>query len=425
MTSTVPRVVIVGAGFGGLNAAQALGSAPVQVTVIDRKNHHTFQPLLYQVATAGLSPGEIASPIRAVLRRQRNARVLLGEVTRVDLATHKVALADGEVEYDFLILAAGAGSFYFGHDNWAREAPGLSSLDDALEIRRRILMAFEKAEREPDPIRRRALLTFVIVGGGPTGVERAGAIAEIAFRVMTHDFRSIDPHEARIVLIEAGPRVLPAFPDDLSAKAEADLKRRGVEVWTNSPVSAIEPGRVRAARGDIETETALWAAGVRASPLMKSLDVPLDRMGRAIVEPDLSLAGHPEVFVIGDAASFTHQTGKPLSGVAQVAIQGGRHAAKCVLRRVRGLATEPFHYKNLGNMATIGRASAVADFGFMRLSGFPAWVAWLAIHIFWLIGFRNRLVVMIEWAWAYFTFERAARLITGDVNGEQQKKQAL
>jgi NADH:quinone reductase (non-electrogenic) len=410
-----PRVVIVGAGFGGLYAAKALRGVPVDVTVIDRRNHHLFQPLLYQVATAGLSPGDIAYPIRSIVSRQKNYSVLLAEAVGVDLTGRKVLLRDGEVAYDYLILAPGARHNYFGHEEWEARAPGLNTLEDALEVRRRILLAFEHAEREPDASRRRALLNFVIVGGGPTGVELAGAIAEIAFKVLVRDFRAIDPREAHIILVEAGPRLLATFPESLSARAEADLRRRGVEVKLNTVVTAIDAGSVQAGGEVIPAATTLWAAGVQVSALLRSLGVPLDRSGHVAVEPDQTLPGHPEVFIIGDAASFTHQTGKPLPGVAQVAIQGGRHAAHSIRLALRGLPHEPFHYVNLGNMATIGRASAVADFGFLQLSGFFAWALWLMIHISWLIGFRNRLVVLLEWAWAYITFGKAARLITGRV----------
>ncbi len=432
-----PRVVIVGAGFGGLYAAKALRDTPVEVTVVDRRNHHLFQPLLYQVATAGLSPGDIAYPIRGVLRRQRNTRVLLAEVAAVDVAGRKIILKDGELAYDYLILATGACHSYFGHPEWEPWAPGLKTLEDALEIRRRILLAFEKAEREADEEKRRALLTFVVVGGGPTGVELAGAIAEIARQVMVSDFRAIDPRESRVLLVEAGPRILPAFPENLAAKAEAALGRLGVEVWKDAPVSAVRPGpepapsagrspasaralvwpEVVAGGRVVRAATTLWAAGVMASPLAKSLVPPsgLDRVGRVLVEPDLSIPGHPEVFVIGDLAAFTHQTGKPLPGVAPVAIQQGRHAARNILRACRSEPYEPFRYQYRGNLATIGRAAAVADFGRIRLSGLPAWLTWLFVHIFWLIGFRNRFVVLFDWAWAYVTFERAARLITGDI----------
>ncbi len=414
-TDQRPRVVIVGAGFGGLYAARALERAAVHVTVVDRRNHHLFQPLLYQVATAALSPGDIAHPIRAVLSRQENARVLLGEAKAVNLKTRKVILRDGELEYGFLILATGASHTYFGHDDWEQWAPGLKNLEDALEIRRRILLAFEKAERETDETRKRELLTFVLVGGGPTGVELAGAIAEIACQVMVRDFRTIDPRQARIILLEAGPRILTAYPEDLSAKAEQALKKLGVEVWTKSPVGAIEPGRVVVAGKTIAAATVLWAAGVAASPLAQSLAVELDRAGRVLVEPDLSIPGHPEVFVIGDLAAFLHQTGIPLPGVAPVAIQQGRQAARNIIRASGGEPTQPFFYKGRGNLATIGRAAAVADFGKVKFSGLLAWLLWLFVHIFSLIGFRNRLAVLFNWAWAYFTFQRAARLITGPI----------
>jgi len=413
---STPHVVIIGAGFAGLYAARALKRADVRVTVIDRRNHHLFQPLLYQVATAGLSPGDIAYPIRAVLRRQKNARVLLEEAAAVDVAARQVRLRDGELPYDYLILATGAQHSYFGHDDWEPWAPGLKSLEDALEIRRRILLAFERAERETDESRRKALLTFVIVGGGPTGVELAGAIAEISRHVMAQDFRVIDPRQARIVLVEAGPRILPAYPESLSAKAQASLEKMGVEVLTKSLVTSVRPDAVSIGDRQIQTMTTLWAAGVQASPLARSLGVPLDRAGRVLVQPDLTVPGHPEVFVIGDLAAFLHQGGKALPGVAPVAIQQGRHAARNILRACQGRPLEPFHYIDKGSLATIGRAAAVADFGRIKLSGFFAWLAWLLVHIFFLIGFRNRFVVMIDWAWAYFSYHRAARLITGDID---------
>ena len=411
-----PHVVIVGAGFGGLYAARAFKDADVRVTVIDRRNYHLFQPLLYQVATAGLSPGDIAYPIRGVLNKQKNARVFLAEVTAIDVEAGKVVLQDGEISYDYLILAAGACHSYFGHPEWEAYAPGLKGVEDALEIRRRILLAFEKAERETDEARRLALLTFVIVGGGPTGVELAGAIGEIACKVLVGDFRTINPQEARIILIEAGPRVLPSFPEDLSTKAEVSLRRLCVDVRKNSPVTAIRPGLVETGDEHIPAATVLWAAGVAASPLARSLGVPLDRAGRVLVETDLSIPGHPEVFVIGDLAAFVHQAGHALPGLAPVAIQQGRHAAQNILRRCRGLSSTPFQYVDKGTLATIGRAAAVADFGAVKLSGFLAWIAWIFIHIFFLIGFRNRFIVLFEWAWAYVTLQRSARLITGESN---------
>jgi NADH dehydrogenase len=411
-----PEVVIVGAGFGGLYAARALKNAPVRITIIDRKNHHLFQPLLYQVATAGLSPGDIARPIRAILSRQRNARVLLAEAVGIDLGTRKVNLRDGEVPYDYLILATGVRHAYFGHDDWEQWAPGLKSLEDALEMRRRILLAFEKAERESDEARRRQLLTFVIVGGGPTGVELAGAIAGISRQVMVSDFRAIDPREARIILVEAGPRILPTYPDDLSARAESDLQRLGAEVWTGKYVTGIDGTGVTVAGEQVPAATTLWAAGVQASSLAKSLGTELDRAGRVVVNADLSVPGHPNVFVIGDLCALKGVDGKQLPGVAPVAIQQGRHAARNIILACRGAKGEPFHYLDRGSLATIGRAAAVADLGFVKFSGFMAWLAWLFVHIFFLIGFRNRFLVLFEWAWAYLTFQRAARLITGNID---------
>jgi NADH:ubiquinone reductase (H+-translocating) len=408
-------VVIVGAGFGGLSTARALARAELRVTLIDRRNHHLFQPLLYQVATAGLSPGEIAYPIRAVLRRQKNARVLLEEAVAVDVGARKVLLRQGDLSYDYLVLATGARESYFGHDDWKPWAPGLKSLEDALEIRRRILLAFERAEREAVESRRQAPLTFVIVGAGPTGVELAGAIAEIARHVMVEDFRVIDPRQARIILVEAGPRILPSYPEMLSAKAQASLEKMGVEVLTKSLVTSVRPDAVEIGDRKIPTMTTLWAAGVQASPLARSLGAPLDRAGRVLVQPDLTVPGYAEVFVIGDLATFLPPGGKPLPGVAPVAIQQGRHAARNIVRARQGKPLEPFHYVDKGSLATIGRAAAVADFGRLKLSGFFAWLAWLLVHIFFLIGFRNRLVVMVDWAWAYFAYHRAARLITGDI----------
>jgi NADH dehydrogenase len=411
-----PHVVIVGGGFGGLNAAFALTRVPVRVTLLDRRNHHLFQPLLYQVATAALSPGDIAQPIRHILRGRPNVAVLLAEATAVDLAGRRVLLADGEIAYDFLILATGASHAYFGHDEWAPLAPGLKSIEDALEIRRRILLAFEAAEREADAARRRALLTFVIVGGGPTGVELAGALAEIARDVLVHDFRAIDPSQARIVLLEAGPRVLGAFAEPLSRVAARELAARGVEVRPSAEVTRIAPGLVEAGPLSFAVETVLWAAGVQASSLAASLGVPRDRMGRVLVEPDLTVPGHPEAFVIGDLAAFLHDPsagGRPLAGLAPVAIQMGRHAAGNVVRLARREASRPFRYRDKGMMATIGRNAAVVQVGRVRLTGLVAWLAWVLVHIVTLIGLRNRLLVLIEWAWAYVTFNRGVRLITG------------
>jgi NADH dehydrogenase len=405
--------VILGAGFGGLSAARELDGAPVEVAVVDRRNHHLFQPLLYQVATASLSPGDIAYPIRSILRRQENVRVLLAEATAIDSGAREVLLADGRLPYDYLIVATGARHAYFGHDEWEPNAPGLKTLEDAIEIRRRILLAFERAERETDPERRRALLTFVLVGGGPTGAELAGAIAEIARHVLVFDFRSIDPRDARIVLAEAGPRILPAFPPELARKAKEELARMGVEVREGAAVTDVGTGAAVVGGERIASETILWTAGVLASPLARSLAVPLDRAGRVSVEPDLSVTGHPEIFVVGDLSRFTHQTGEPLPGVAQPAIQGGRHAARNVLRAVAGQAPLPFHYRNLGNLAVIGRSAAVADLPWLRFSGYPAWLFWCFVHIMKLVDFRSRVLVFFEWAWSYLTWQRGARLITG------------
>jgi NADH dehydrogenase len=408
-----PHVVILGGGFGGLEAARSLKSAPVDITLVDRQNHHLFQPLLYQVATAALSPGDIASPIRWILRHERNATVLLANAHSVNVKERKVILDRGELGYDYLIVATGAAHAYFGHDDWARTAPGLKTLDDALSIRRRVLLAFEAAEMEADPSVQRRLLTFVIVGGGPTGVELAGALAEIAKHALVHDFRRINPGMARIILVEAGPSVLASFPEKLQLAAERSLWRLSIEVRKNAAVTHIGDGIVQLGSESIEAGTVLWAAGVAASPLGKSLGASLDRAGRVIVEPNLSLPEHPEVFVVGDLAAFTHQCGRPLPGTAPVAKQQGHHAAENICRMLEGRPARPFHYADRGNMATIGRAAAVADFGWLGISGAPAWLAWLLVHILFLIGFRNRLIVMIQWAWAYVSYQRNIRLITG------------
>lgn len=413
-----PHVVVVGAGFGGLAAIRQLARAPVRLTVVDQRNHHLFQPLLYQVATAGLSPGDIAYPIRSILRRQENARVLLAEAVSIDVGRRELILGDGTLSYDYLILAAGAGHAYFGHDAWEQNAPGLKTLEDALEIRRRILLAFEKAERETEPERRKSLMTFVIVGGGPTGVELAGAIAEISRHVLVSDFRAIDPREARIVLVEAGPRILSALREESSARAEATLRSRGVEVRTGAAVTGVDAGGVALGDERIGAHTVLWAAGVAASPLAKSLGALLDRAGRVLVAPDLAIPSHPEVFVIGDLAVFLHQTGRPLPGLSPVAMQQGRSAARNILCDLGGKPRRPFHYFDKGSMAVIGRAAAVAEIAGLRMSGLLAWLAWCFIHIFYLIGFRNRFIVMFEWAWAYFSYQRGARLITGGAGRE-------
>jgi len=407
-----PHVVIIGGGFGGLNAAKALRKAPVRVTVIDRHNHHLFQPLLYQVATATLSPGDIASPIRWILRYSRNTRVWLGDVRAIDLASRRITLEDGaSIEYDYLIVATGTSHTYFGHDDWGPYAPGLKTLEDALAIRRRILVAFEQAEREPDGPRQQRFLTFVLVGGGPTGVELAGTLAEIA-RQTRAEFRNIDTRATRIVLIEAGPTILPSFAPALRDAARRSLARLHVEIRENTRVTGVDAGGVMLGTERLEAGTVLWTAGVAASSVTGTLGAPLDRAGRVIVERDLSLPSHPEVFVIGDAAAFLDAEGHQLPGVAQVAMQGGTHAARTILRRIQGEPSRPFVYHDRGSMAIIGRGSAIADIRGLRFSGPIAWLAWLFLHIFELIGFRNRLIVMIEWATAYFTRQRSVRLIT-------------
>jgi NADH dehydrogenase len=411
--ATRPHVVVVGGGFGGLAAARALARQPVRVTLVDRRNHHLFQPLLYQVATATLSPADIAMPLRSIFRRSPNVSVILAEAQRVDLEARRLVLDGGELAYDALVIAAGAGHSYFGHGDWEALAPGLKTLEDAIEIRRRVLLAFEAAERATDGAERRALLTFVVVGGGPTGVELAGALAEIARHTIARDFRAIDPTQARVVLLEAGERLLASFPPGLSRSTEKALTRLGVEVRTGALVTQLTPDAVWIGGDQIRSRAVLWAAGVAAAPLARSLGVPLDRAGRVAVEPDLSLPGRPEVYVIGDLCSFSHQTGAPLPGVAPVAIQAGRAAAENIRRRLVSEPTVPFRYRDRGSMATIGRAAAVAVVGDVHLSGLVAWLAWLFIHIALLIGFKNRVVVLIQWAWAYVTWQRGARLITG------------
>jgi NADH dehydrogenase len=409
--------VIVGGGFGGLNAARALAGAEARVTLLDRHNYHLFQPLLYQVATASLSPGDVASPIRWILRHQANVEVLLANVRRIDPGARLVIVDGGEpIAYDYLILAAGAAHAYFGHPEWAERAPGLKTLDDALEMRRRVLSAFEAAERETDAAKQRRLLTFVIVGAGPTGVELAGALAEIARQSLRHDFRRIHPESARIVMVEGSPYVLPPFPDRLRDAARRSLERLGVEVRTGSIVTGVDDDGVTVGAEHISASTVLWAAGVAASPIAQSLGVPLDRAGRVTPEPTLALAAHPNIFIVGDMCVFV-QDGKPLPGVAQVAMQQGTRAGQNIRRAIAGLPLEPFRYKDYGIMATIGRGSAVGDIFGLKISGFFAWLFWIFLHIFWLIGFRNRFVVMTEWAWAYFSLQRRVRLITGDPPG--------
>src|SRR5688500_11612556 len=408
-----PHVVVIGGGFAGLSACRVLRKSNCRVTLLDRRNHHVFQPLLYQVATATLSPGDIAAPIRWILRHARNVRVLLAEVARIDVAARQVHLTDGDpITYDYLIVGSGASHTYFGHSEWATHAQGLKSLEDALEVRTRLLLAFERAERETDPARQRELLTFVLVGGGPTGVELAGTLAEIARQTLRDEFRSIDTARTRIVLVEAGPTILPAFPEKLRAAARSSLRQLRVEVREQTAVTHIDAHGVMLGAERLDAGTVLWAAGVAASPLVATLGVPLDRAGRAIVEPDLSIPTHPEVFVVGDAAAFLHQGGIALPGVAQTAMQQAAHAAGNIVRDIQGKRPLPFTYRDFGSMAIIGRGSAIADLGPLRFSGSLAWLAWLFLHIFMLIGFRNRLVVLLQWAGAYFTFQRSVRLIT-------------
>ncbi len=409
------RVVVIGGGFGGIAATKALAKAPVHVTLLDRSNHYLFQPLLYQVAMAGLAPNEIASPIRGVLRHIDNARVLLAEVTGVDLVARKVTTREcTALDYDYLVIAPGAVNAYFGHDDWAHVAPGLKDLDDAVEIRRRVLLAFEAAERESDPEAQRRHLTFVVIGGGPTGVELAGAIAELATFVLARDFRAIKSDATRVVLIEGGPRVLAAFAPELSERATQSLHEMGVEVLSSARVTAIDERGVAMGDKRIEASTVLWAAGVRASPLCERLGLPVDRSGRVKVEADCSVPGHPEVFVIGDAANFTPAgSEQPLPGVSPVAMQQGRFVARMIERSIDKRERTAFVYLDKGSMATIGRRRAVASVGKLHLSGFLAWLAWLTVHIFYLIDFRNRVVVLFDWAWSYFTYQRGSRLITG------------
>ena len=412
--AAAPHIVIVGGGFAGLNAARRLGRRDVRVTLLDRRNHHLFQPLLYQVASAALSPADIAMPLRSILRGAPRVRVLLAEARSVDPAARRVTLDSGSLDYDALIVAAGASHSYFGHEDWETLAPGLKTLEDALEIRRRVLLAFEAAERADNGAEQVALLTFVVVGGGPTGVELAGAFAEIARHAIARDFRAIDPAQARVILLEGGPRLLASFPPDLSAAAARSLERLGVEVRTGAIVTRVTPDAVWTGGEEIRARTVVWAAGVAGAAIGRSLGVPTDRAGRVPVEPDLSVPGHPEIFVAGDLAAVSVPGGGTLPGLAPVAIQAGRAAADNAWRRLHGEPTAPFHYRDRGIMATIGRAAAVAVVGrHLHLTGLPAWLAWLGVHIVYLIGFRNRFLVLIEWAWAYVTWQRGARLITG------------
>ena len=414
------RIVIVGGGFGGLYAASRLKHAPVEVTLIDRRNHHLFQPLLYQVATGTLSPADIAAPLRGLLKNQRNAQVLLGEVTGFDVARRRVILHDGALGYDKLIVAAGSGQNYFGNDQWAAQAPGLKTIEDATEIRRRILTAFEAAERTQDPEKARAWLTFVVIGGGPTGVELAGALAEIAHETLREAFRKINPSDARILLLQGGDRILPSYAPELSGRAQARLEHMGVEVHTGLRVTDVQArGVTVSAAGELDyiaARTVLWTAGVKASPLGRALaeatGAALDRGGRVMVEPDLSLPGHPEIFVIGDLAHYAHQTGEALPGVAQVAMQQGRYVAHLIQRQARAKTLRPFHYRNRGDLATIGRGAAVADLGQLRLSGWLAWEIWLYVHLTYQLDVENRVLVLIQWLWNFATRKRSALLIT-------------
>ncbi|WP_394822702.1 NAD(P)/FAD-dependent oxidoreductase [Pendulispora albinea] len=424
---SLPHIVIVGGGFGGLTAAQSLARAPVRVTLVDRRNHHLFQPLLYQVAMAGLSPADIASPIRSILAHQKNVTVLLDQITDVDLAAKALTTESGSrIDYDFLIVATGAKTDYFGHSDWEKFAPGLKTLTDATEIRRRVLLAFELAERESDEARRRWLLTFVVIGAGPTGVELAGAVRELSQYVLARDFRHIDPTEARVILVEGGPRVLPSFPEDLAPPAKRQLEELGVEIRTGTRVTGIDEQGVQFEGTRLEAANVLWAAGVRAARLAGKLGVPIDRAGRVIVQSDCSLPGHPEVFAIGDMAAFTDENGNLLPGLSPVAMQQARFVAKLITSIVRSpkaptgeaaeVAREAFRYFDKGTMATIGRSRAVAASGRLRMSGFMAWLAWLFVHLWFLIGHRNRVAVFLTWTWSYLTYERGARLITGRID---------
>jgi len=416
--SVPPHVVIVGAGFGGLEAAKKLGKEAVRVTVIDRTNHHLFQPLLYEVATAALSPADIAAPIRGILNDFTNTEVILAEVKSVNVAAKTVNIGDREIAYDYLILATGSRHSYFGHDEWEKLAPGLKSLEDAVEIRRRLLLAFEYAEKITDEAAKAAAMTFVVIGGGPTGVEMAGAIAEIARYTLAKDFRHIDPASARVVLVEGDPRVLSGFPEDLSVSAMKQLKQLGVEVRTGIHAKNLTEAGIEVGEEFIPCRLKIWAAGNAASFVGKTMGVPVDKAGRVIVNDDLTIPGHPEVQVIGDLANFTHQTGKPLPGVSPVAMQQGRHAARNIVAMSDGRKPQRFRYWNKGSMATIGRNKAVADLNYIHLSGLPAWLVWLFVHIIFLVGFRNRLAVLIQWAWSYISFNKGARLITRNFQAE-------
>ncbi|KRG68258.1 pyridine nucleotide-disulfide oxidoreductase [Stenotrophomonas terrae] len=421
-----PHLVVVGGGFAGLWASRALADAPLRITLVDRRNHHLFQPLLYQVATAGLSAPDIAAPLRHILGKQRNVEVRLGEVTVIDKNTRQLQLGDGsQLGYDMLLLASGATHAYFGHDEWAGDAPGLKTLDDALYLRRKLLLAFERAEAESDPAKRAAWLSFAIVGGGPTGVELAGTLAEIARHTLKNEFRHINPADAKVRLVEAGPRVLSSFPEALSLKARRQLEKLGVEVLTGTPVSHIDGQGFQLGDTHVPARTVVWAAGVAASPLARTLDVPLDRAGRVLVEPDLSVPGHPEIFVGGDLVALTQANGRPVPGVAPAAKQMGKYVAQVISARLAGKpAPAAFRYNDQGNLATIGRMAAIVHVGKLQLSGLLAWWFWLAAHVFFLIGFRNRLVVLLNWAVAYWSYQRSARIILGDADEGDGKEPA-
>lgn len=409
-----PHVVIVGGGFGGLKAAEALARLPVEITLVDRKNFHTFQPLLYQVATAGISPAEIAAPIREILHKHENVEVLLGEAQGFDLEQRKIRLHGFDLSYDYLVVASGATHAYFGHDEWEPLAPGLKTIEDALEIRRRVLLAYELGEREAAVTGRHRPINFVVVGAGPTGVELAGTLAEMARKSLAQNFRNIDPAKTRVLLVEAGPSILSSYPEDLRRSAVKQLEQLGVEVHTNSAVSDVRSGQVRIGNDVVAAEVVLWAAGVAASPLGRALGAAVDRAGRVFVEPDLSIPGHSEIFVIGDLASLKDEHGNSLPGVAPVAMQQGKWVGRQIAADLAGKPRQPFRYFDKGSLATIGRAAAIAQFGKLHLSGFVAWVMWLFVHITFLIGFRNRMLVMVQWAWSYLTYEQGARLITGE-----------
>ncbi|WP_313143115.1 NAD(P)/FAD-dependent oxidoreductase [Stenotrophomonas sp.] len=420
----VPHLVIIGGGFAGLWATRALAREKIRITLLDRRNHHLFQPLLYQVATAGLSAPDIAAPLRHILGHQRNVEVRLGEVVAIDKAAREVQLADGStLGYDSLLLATGATHAYFGNDQWAADAPGLKTLDDAIALRRKLLLAFERAEAEPDPAKKAAWLSFAVVGGGPTGVELAGTLAEIARHTLRNEFRHIDPASAKVRLVEAGPRVLSSFPEVLSLKARRQLEKLGVEVLTGTPVSDIDSQGFTLGEQFVPARTVVWAAGVAASPLARTLDVPLDRAGRVLVQPDLTLPGHPELFVAGDLAAVNQANGKPVPGVAPAAKQMGKYVADAIRARLHGKpAPGPFKYADYGNLATIGRMAAIVHLGKLQLSGILAWWFWLAAHVFFLIGFRNRVVVLLNWAVAYWSYQRSARIIFGDDQEDRRPK---